>query len=308
MSETAFGPQDDYLESVSQRLANLECTDQFGKPVGGLSAAEKAAVLECALQLAAAGDAPIRCSLKLGAGVRKYVVLYAALLPLIKADAARTGRGILLLAAEGNREARAQNEFRGMFAVTIGTNIQFGTWDDIQPKAENGFKTTALSPYWVIGDLDMSAPDPAASSANMDHEYLRRLAAAKSAAVQRVLADGACPCLLIHQEGDKPLIAFPPSFSSKPAGKGGCFIATAACGSPYAEEVELLRSFRDEVLAPRTMGRAAVAVYEFCSPPLARWIATQPAIRKMVRGLFIRPLALLLGGKPRRPWTAHTAP
>ena len=301
MSESAFGPQDGYLESVSQRLENLECTDQFGKPVGGLSDAEKAAVLECTLQMAAGGDAPIRYALKLGAAVRKYVVLYAALLPLIKADAARTNRKILLLAAEGNREARAQSEFRAMFAVTIGTSIQFGTWDDLQPKAENSFKTTALSPYWVIGDLDMPMPDPAASTANIDQEYLRRLTAAKCAAVGRVLADGACPCLLIHQEGDKPLIPFPPSFSSKPAGKGGCFIATAACGSPYAEEVELLRSFRDEVLAPRTMGRAAVAVYERCSPPLARWIATRPAMRMAVRGLLIKPLARLLGGKPKRP-------
>ena len=114
MSETAFGPQDDYLESVSQRLANLECTDQFGKPVGGSSAAEKAAVLECALQLAAAGTRPsdARSSWAPGSGICGS---HAALLPLIKADAARTGRGILLLAAEEQgRRARKTS-----FAATL---------------------------------------------------------------------------------------------------------------------------------------------------------------------------------------------
>ncbi len=284
MNEDSANPQQGYLESVAQRLATLDCKDQFGKPIGALTAAEMAAVLECTLQMAAKSPATIRCALELDSSVRKYVVLYAALLPLIKTDAERTGRQILFLAANGNAEARAQNEFRGMSAVTLGTSIKFGTWDEIQARPENGFKSTDITPFWIIGDVDVDQPLPSHYSTTAKYE-----------AVARVTNDGACPVLLLHQKGATPIVTFPPRLSDKPAGKGACFIATAACESALAEEVQLLRGFRDDVLARRPMGRAMVAFYERCSPPLARWIAARPRARKAVRGLLIQPLARLLG-------------
>ena len=76
--------------------------------------------------------------------------------------------------------------------------------------------------------------------------------------------------------------------------KGGCFIATAACGSPYACEVELLREYRDTMLQPSRLGRAFVRWYERTSPPAARWIAARPRARGLVRQLFIRPVAALI--------------
>ena len=39
---------------------------------------------------------------------------------------------------------------------------------------------------------------------------------------------------------------------------GGCFIATAAYGSPMAEEIQILRKFRDEYLLTNRMGQALV--------------------------------------------------
>jgi len=54
---------------------------------------------------------------------------------------------------------------------------------------------------------------------------------------------------------------------------GFCFIATAAYGSPYAQEVELLRQFRDLRLRESTLGRLAIRAYESTSPPIAQWIA-----------------------------------
>jgi hypothetical protein len=287
MSESAENPQADYLKSVNDRLETLECKDQFGKPITGLNPAELAAMFDFTSRIVGKGDAPIRCALELTPDVRKYVLLYASLLPLIKSEAERTGRQILFLAADGNREARARNEFRGMFAVTLGTSVTFGTWDQIEAIPENGFKQKDIRPFWIIGDVDLDRPLAAHYSTD-----------AKNKAINRVLNDGACPVLLLHQKGETSILGFPPRFNDKPASKA-CFIATAACGSPYAPEVELLRGFRDEVLAPRVLGRAFVALYERCSPPLARWIAGHALLRKAVRGVVIRPLAWVVRSRPK---------
>ena len=67
------------------------------------------------------------------------------------------------------------------------------------------------------------------------------------------------------------------------AGEGGCFIATAAYGSPMAREVQILREFRNRYLLSHTPGRQLVGVYNSLSPPLARAIAQSDALRSLVR-------------------------
>jgi uncharacterized repeat protein (TIGR01451 family) len=63
----------------------------------------------------------------------------------------------------------------------------------------------------------------------------------------------------------------------------GCFIATAAYGSPLAREVELLRQFRDQYLLPSTAGQLLVQAYYFFSPPLAAFISQHPGLKAVTR-------------------------
>jgi len=64
---------------------------------------------------------------------------------------------------------------------------------------------------------------------------------------------------------------------------GICFIATAAYGSPAAEEIEILREFRDVVLLPNRLGSKFVSFYYQTSPPIAEFISRHEALRTVVR-------------------------
>jgi hypothetical protein len=70
-------------------------------------------------------------------------------------------------------------------------------------------------------------------------------------------------------------------------GAGGCFIATAAYGTPMAEQVQILREFRDEYLLTNVVGQAFVDFYYMVSPPIAEFITVHPSLKSIVRaGLF----------------------
>jgi len=74
---------------------------------------------------------------------------------------------------------------------------------------------------------------------------------------------------------------------------GGCFVATAAYGSPLESELNYLRLFRDRFLKSFQMGRNFVAYYYRHSPPIADYISTKPMLRWVVRmGLY--PVARIL--------------
>jgi len=74
---------------------------------------------------------------------------------------------------------------------------------------------------------------------------------------------------------------------------GGCFIATAACGSALEPEVDTLRVFRDRVLRKRELGRLFIRIYEQVSPPIARWIARHRVARFLVRRVVVSPCAAI---------------
>jgi uncharacterized repeat protein (TIGR03803 family) len=64
---------------------------------------------------------------------------------------------------------------------------------------------------------------------------------------------------------------------------GGCFIATAAYGSRMADEVAILKDFRDTILLTNATGKALVNYYYKLSPSLAEFISKHESIRAIVR-------------------------
>jgi hypothetical protein len=59
--------------------------------------------------------------------------------------------------------------------------------------------------------------------------------------------------------------------------------ATATYGTPMAEEIEILREFRDEYLLTNPLGQALVDLYYRVSPPIAGFITEHPSLKPIVR-------------------------
>ena len=75
---------------------------------------------------------------------------------------------------------------------------------------------------------------------------------------------------------------------------GHCFIATAAYGTDTAPQLDILRSFRDQVLLRNSVGSRFVDAYYRLSPPVASFIARNDFVRAIVRDTFVDPLVNLL--------------
>jgi len=78
-------------------------------------------------------------------------------------------------------------------------------------------------------------------------------------------------------------------------GGGVCFIATAAYGSPTAEQIDVLREFRDGALLESAVGSQFVDLYYRLSPPIADFISGNSFLRTLVRELLVDPVVWVVG-------------
>jgi hypothetical protein len=85
----------------------------------------------------------------------------------------------------------------------------------------------------------------------------------------------------------------------------GCFIATAAYGTPMAEEIQILREFRDEYLLANPLGQALTNIYYSASPPIAEFITDHPGLKPVARAGLAPALAAsaLAVGSTSADWT-----
>jgi hypothetical protein len=85
---------------------------------------------------------------------------------------------------------------------------------------------------------------------------------------------------------DATPVSSPKSVSSSEG--GGCFIATAAYGSYMADEVKILREFRDKYLLTNSIGRKfVIRFYYRYSPPIAKYIAKYELLKAITRIILL---------------------
>lgn len=75
---------------------------------------------------------------------------------------------------------------------------------------------------------------------------------------------------------------------------GICFIATAAYGTPLADEINVLRGLRDSYMLNNVVGAAFVDTYYRLSPPVADVVAHNAFAKALVRTLLV-PIVMVSG-------------
>jgi hypothetical protein len=71
-----------------------------------------------------------------------------------------------------------------------------------------------------------------------------------------------------------------------------CCTATAAYGTPMAEELGILRQFRDDYLLTNPVGNALADFYYRVSPPIAGFITGHPGLKPIVRAGLVPAVAM----------------
>jgi len=88
--------------------------------------------------------------------------------------------------------------------------------------------------------------------------------------------------------------------TSKSSDSGGCFIATAVYGSEYADEVIILKQFRDNWLKQSSFGKLFIKIYYFLSPSIANHLVRHTAIKEIVRRIIIVPVIKIASNVKRK--------
>ena len=128
----------------------------------------------------------------------------------------------------------------------------------------------------------------------------QRKAGAKEYSIRLILPNRSEQLIQFHsksqhfelRQGDSAIVAY---FKGKPrvvqnlkvhqymTADEGCFIATAVYGSYAADEVLILREFRDQKLASYSLGRFLISFYYRVSPPIVDLIEVFPIAKKPIK-------------------------
>ena len=133
-------------------------------------------------------------------------------------------------------------------------------------------------------NVQVSSNDGSTRISNLDPESDFVVAAQYKDGVQRTTCLTVTPSeniTLTELHGDKSFLGDP-----------RCFVATAAYGSPFTEELRTFRWFRTH-LRHYEWGKRLVNAYYRHSPPFAQWIADSETRRTIARGVLSVPATIL---------------
>lgn len=113
--------------------------------------------------------------------------------------------------------------------------------------------------------------------------------------------------------GSDPLNAGENPINLPSSGGGNCFIATAAYGTPLAEDIDILRAFRDQHLLTNAVGQVFTDTYYRLSPPVADLISRNQILGTLARATLsllivlvaLNPKILLLHTVLLTVWSAR---
>jgi len=99
-------------------------------------------------------------------------------------------------------------------------------------------------------------------------------------------------CRSCSSEGKKSSVYY-----DNNSNKGACYIATACYGDYNANEVLILRKYRDDVLSQKILGRIFIQTYYFFSPRLANWLGRKRKLNSFVRKYILNKIVDILRKK-----------
>jgi subtilisin family serine protease len=157
-------------------------------------------------------------------------------------------------------------------ATAVASNRVELSWTSMNDGQHTGFlierSLSPGGPYAEIGDTDSTM-----------NAYSDVSAAATTLYYYRVRSRNNVANSLPSNEAG----ATTPEAPASRGGGGGCFIATAAYGSPLSAEVRILQKFRDRYLTTNPVGRKFVSFYYRYSPSAARYVEEHKGVRSLTR-------------------------
>jgi hypothetical protein len=268
-----------------------------GTPVTGLSGYEFSALMHFLADSAIKEGQFVGCY-ELEGTASPYTVLMVGLWPLLQEQSKRKGKWLLWVSTTGSMKARAEDHIFSL-KVLMDENFRFMLWGDVVEifaRDPERIRRTI-----VIGDADFEPDNTLGKILSMTgarHEETLR-------GIRKMAADPGCEMIVFHRAGWKPALdlqelggLMAKRSAAPPEKKSGCFIATAAFGSPQHPDVEVLRKYRDGVLARQVLGRTLIHLYDRYSPPIARRIDTRPWAQALVRRVIMASLVRWIVRRP----------